>query len=213
MEFVSLRSIIYDILNIIRGAKVGDDEPISERQVESWVHQYRALLLKRDLDKHKDPNPAYIQNINNINLVLDSDKNTYRTSIEIPKPVDLNYGSGITFIGDSYGNQIQLVPESRAPWQKYKKFTMGDTLAYINNNYIYIYNAKALSTIYIRGVFEIPTKVIEANGNIPTYDYPYPIPITLLPDLKSLILKTELGIEYTSMSDNVNDANNVQRQE
>ncbi len=209
MEFVSLRTIIYDLLNIIRGAKIVDDEEISDRQLEMWVNQYRALLLKRDLDKGKDPNPAYIQSIDDVALTLDSDRNLYRTNIDIPKAIDLNYGSGILYVGDIKGNQIQLITESRAVWQKYKRFTQDDTVAFLNGNRIYIYNAKGLKSVYLRGVFEVPSEVTEANGNTPTYDDNYPIPLNMVPTLKEMILQKELGIEYKTESDNTNDSTNI----
>ena len=69
IEFVSLRTIINDLLKIIRGSKISQSEPISERQIEGWVHEYRALLIKRDIDKGKMPNPDYIQEINGLALV------------------------------------------------------------------------------------------------------------------------------------------------
>jgi hypothetical protein len=206
MEFVSLRTIIYDLLNIIRGAKVIDDEEISEKQLELWIHQYRALLLKRDLDKGKDINPAYIQSIDNIELELDSIKGIYRTNIELPKVIDLNYGSGFTFIGDVFGNQIQLVPESRANWQKFKRFTQEDTISFLNSNRLYLVNSKGLTNLYIRGVFEIPTEVTEANNLVPTYDDNYPIPVNMVTILKEMILQKELGIEIKTASDTVNDS-------
>jgi hypothetical protein len=68
MEFVTLNTITTDLLEIVRQAKISRSEPISKRQLEAWVHQYRSLLLKRDLDKGKMPNPDYIQEIPAIEL-------------------------------------------------------------------------------------------------------------------------------------------------
>lgn len=209
MELISLKSIIYDLLNIVRGANVVDDELVSERQIEAWIHQYRADLIKKELDKKKYPNPAYIQNINNVLLEWDSNKESYRTTIDIPKFIDLNYGYTSTFIGDTLGNQIQLVPESRVQWQKYKRFTQEDPLASINNNRIYIENSAGINKIDIRGIFENPIKAVEANGETPTYDMEYPIPANMVVALKKLILKEQFGIELTSPSDINNDASGI----
>ena len=65
---VSLDKIVYDLLLIIRGSNVSQSEPISTRQLEEWAHQYRAVLLRRDLDKNRMPNPDYIQEIPNLAL-------------------------------------------------------------------------------------------------------------------------------------------------
>ena len=61
ITFVTLATITSDLLNIIRGAHISQSEPISKRQVEGWIHQYRAFLLKQDLDKSKMPNPEQFE--------------------------------------------------------------------------------------------------------------------------------------------------------
>lgn len=209
MEFISLRAIIYDILNIIRGSKVTNDEIISERQIETWIHEYRALLLKRDLDKGKYPNPDYIQELTNadgtpLSIVpyTQETRTVYRTSIQIPKTIDFNFKSGITFVGDVEDNQIQLVPESRANWQQYKKYTSKDILAYLKDRYIYLYNPNDLQYIKVRGIFEVPTELPGID-----LDSKYPVPINMVNTLKEMILKLELGIEYSAPNDEQNDAN------
>jgi len=208
MEFVSLRAIIYDLMNIIRGGNVTDDEPISERQLESWIHQYRAVLLKRDIDKGKNINPDYIQEYENsdgsaLSIVPEEQelRTVYRTSVQIPKTIDFNYKSGITFIGDVEGNEIQLVPASRAVWQKHRKYTSKDILAYLKDRYIYLENHNGLQYIRLRGIFELPTEI----GSF-TLDSKYPIPLNMLDPLKQMILKGELGIEYMSPDDDDNNA-------
>lgn len=207
MEFVSLRAIIYDLLNIIRGGKITDDEIISPRQIEAWIHQYRAILLKRDIDKGKYINPDYIQEYLNsdgtpLRIVPEEQetRTVYRTDVQLPKTIDFNYKSGITFIGDVEGNRIQLVPESRVNYQQYNKYTSDDIIAYINNRYIYLHNHNGLQFIKVRGVFEVPTDIPSV-----TLDSKYPIPINMILPLKEMILKQELGIEYAAPNDDVND--------
>lgn len=203
----TLRTIIYDLLNIIRGSEVIDDEPISEKQIENWINQYRALFIKRDLDKDKPANPDYIQNIDDISLTFDSSMDKYRTNVDIPNTINLNNKSGLLFIGDTYGNRIGLVPESRVNWQEHKRFTQDAPLAFLRNKRIYIHNQKVLETVSIRGIFEIPSEAAVANGDTFDYDSVYPLPIDMLPALKREILKGELGIEWKAPSDDTNDAN------
>jgi hypothetical protein len=206
MEFISLKTLVFDLLNIIRGSKPIDDEPISEKQIESWLHQYRAMFLKRDIDKGKMPNPDYVQTIDDISLEYDSTKEMYRSSIDIPNTLDFNHKSGITFVGDKYGNQLQLIPEKRINYQKYNKWTQDDTLAFLSNNRIYLYNSKGLDTFYLRGIFENPIEAAEANGDTYNYDSPYPVPMSMVNGIKKDILKNELGIEWQAPSDEVNNA-------
>jgi hypothetical protein len=223
MVFTTLNSIVSDLLKIIRGSSVSQSETISNRQLEEWVHQYRSLLLKRDLDKGKTPNPDYIQEISAIKLVkedITGDDNSlnlgeyvYRTSVQIPKTIDLNFKSGILYIGTLDDKQIPLVSYQRSQWQEYRTYTNTDRIAYLKNRYIYIKNDNGLSYIKIRGVFEVPSELNSMINPVTTKvcystDSPYPIPNNLLPTLKELILKNELGIMIQSPSDNKNDSNN-----
>jgi len=224
MVVISLNNIIYDLLNIIRGAKITDNEPISPYQIENWVHQYRSLYIKRDIDNKKYPNPDYIQSIECVKLVkqnkagntslVQSEDILYRTDIKIPKGIDFNRKSGITFIGDLEGNRIQLSPEARVKYQEYKKFTGESPLAYIRDQYVYIHNPKGLEYISIRGIFENPVDaatIINPYTNLPSFDYdsPYPIPLDKVYAIKQDILKNELGIQWNAPSDDVNDDSHI----
>ena len=129
-------------MNIVRGSKVTQSETITRRQIEEWVNEYRSLLLKQDLDKGKMPNPDYIQEIPSVKLeVIDKSTGadiksvTYfmRTVLDIPKTIDLNFKSGLTYVGTIDGREIQLVSESRSTWQKYKRYTSSDPLSFLRN--------------------------------------------------------------------------------
>jgi len=220
IKFVTLNTIVTDLLEIIRQAKISRSEPISKRQLEAWVHQYRALLIKRDLDKGKMPNPDYIQEIPAIELeVVDTADggnfatNTYmlKTKLSIPNTLDLNNKSGFMYIGTIDGKELQFIPEGRSKWQQYKRYTQKDSLVFLRNNYLYLLSVTPLKYLTVRGVFEVPTEVSNfVNSNMPTrevgIDDPYPIPINMVPTLKELILKTELNIEMQAPSDKSNDS-------
>ena len=220
MEFVSLNSIVTDLLEIIRQGKISRSEPISKRQLEGWVHQYRALLLKRDLDKGKMPNPDYIQEIPAVELEVvdradgsDINSNSYmlKTKLPLPNTIDLNFKSGFMYIGTIDGKEFQFVPEGRTQWQQYKKYTTNDNLVFLRNNYLYLLSVSPVRWISVRGIFEVPTEVSNfVNPNMPTrssdLDDPYPIPINIIPTLKELLLKGELNIQMKAPSDNANDS-------
>jgi hypothetical protein len=223
IEFVSLNTIIYDLLYVIRDSKVSQSETISTNQIEGWVHQYRALLIKQDLDKGKVTNPDYVQEIQCAKLIVvdkseDSTIKTNRllvkTELKIPKTIDLNFRSGFTYIGTLDGKEIDFVPQSRVRWQKEKYYTQNSPLAYLKNEHIYIDNDHIIEWLCIRGIFELPQEVgnfINPYTNIPefTLDSKYPIPINMLPTLKEMILQKELGIMIKTPSDNKNDSSNI----
>jgi hypothetical protein len=221
IQFVSLDTIIEDILKISRGSKISSSEPISIRQIELWIHQYRSILIKQDLDKGKDPNEDYIQELTCIKLVpefkpgnnslVSTDIKTYRTDLQIPKTIDFNFKSGITSILTLEGEEIQLVEASRSQWQQYKKYTKSDKLAYQKNGYVYIDSQEGLSYITIRGIFEVPTEAHNfvnelTQLNLWDISSPYPIPINMLGTLKDMILKREMNIMLAVPSDNKNDS-------
>ena len=224
MDFITLNTITTDLLNIIRGSDVSNSEAISKRQLEEWVHQYRALLLKQDLDKGKKPNPDYIQEIGNVevthvdvsgdnisSLGVESGNFIYRTSLELPKTIDLNFTSGFTYIGNPLGNEFQFIPEGRSRWQKHKKYTSDDRMCFLRNSRLYIINSDTLQFITIRGIFEVPTEVsrfVNPKTDQPYFnlDSKYPIPANLVPVLKEMILSKELKIESSSRGDASNDS-------
>lgn len=210
IEQVTLNTIITDLLSVIRGSNVTRSEPISKRQLEAWVHQYRALLIKQDMDKGKMPNPDYIQEISDLKLeVVDrtfgtsflSETYLLRTEEEIPKTIDLNFKAGFTYVGTMDGKEIQFVPEGRVTWQQYKKYTKDYNLAFLRNERIYLYNVSPITYITVRGIFEVPTEIDNAD-----LDSPYPIPINIIPTLKEMILKNELGIIAQAPTDITNDS-------
>lgn len=210
---VNLDKIVQDLLLIIRGSKVSQSEVISKRQIEEWIHQYRAVLLKRDIDKEYRINPDYIQEIQGLELEqverdetisIGSDCYVTRSTEQLPKTIDLSNKPGLLFVGTYTGKQMQLVPYSTAYWQKYKKYNSADKLAFLRNGYLYITNNELLQYINIRGVFEHPLELTDFN-NV-DYRSNYPVPVDKVPFIKEMILKQELGIESKSPADDRNDA-------
>jgi hypothetical protein len=224
MEFQSLVNYIRDIVLITRGSVESRSETISDRQVESWIHQYRALLIKQDIDKGKYPNPSYIQEIKGLKLSpVDASeiitkpigKFVLKSNLQVPKTIDLNFSSGITYIGTADGREIQLTPQSRSFWQQFKFYTNNSPLAYLKNQYIYVTNRDVLEYIDIRGVFELPIEVALFNnpttGGIPNFDiksFKYPIPENMIPVLRDMIISKEIARMLSVPSDISNDAKN-----
>lgn len=224
INFTSLNSICNDILHLVRNYNIAQSENISIRQIESWVHQYRSLLIKQDLDKGKYPNPDYIQEIPYLKLIKSdasegravsyNGKYLYRTELQIPKGIDLNYMSGIMFVGSLDGKEISLIPRSRASYQKYKKYTGRDTISWLKNQYLYIQSDEALSAISIRIIAEIPTEIDNMiNSMTVPKEYKtsdkYPIPINMLGTLKDMIFRNEFNFSINQFTDESNDNSNT----
>ena len=220
IQFVTLNTIVTDMMLIIRGAQLTQSEPISKRQLEAWVHEYRAKLIKQDLDKGKLVNSDYIQSLRSLELeevdeaegtTVSTDYQTFRTMLQLPNTIDLNFRAGFTYIGTITGQEIQFSSEAKSRWQEYKKYTGSDSIAYLKDSYIYITNDRDIRYITVRGVFEIPPEVSHLDNpkesvTDVTENSPYPIPINMVPTLKQMILQGELGIEAMAYSDIMNDS-------
>ena len=93
MTFNSLNTIIDDILLIVRDNNISESENLSRIQIEQWIHQYRAYLIKQDLDKGRDINPEYVQTIGPLHISKVSrcgvpNGFNYISDDELPKFID-----------------------------------------------------------------------------------------------------------------------------
>lgn len=203
MTFVNLDAITEDLLRIVRGSEISDDEPISKRQLEHWVHTYRALLIKRDLEKKRIVSPEYMQEITGISVTETSPgSGLYSTDIVIPNVIYRKNDSGYVWIG-SATEQYQLIPSIRAEYQGCKKYTSDYPYVYLIQDTLYTNRS---DDMVIRGLFDDPMEAAAINNSsISTRDR-YPIPASMIPTLKEMILGKELNIEYRSPSDEENNA-------
>jgi len=214
MKYTTLNTIVNDLLLIVRGSKIASSEIISKRQIEDWVHQYRAILIARHVDKNNYTNPDFIQEIPKLALELTDlgGEFFYSSVLNLPKTINRDVKSGYTWIGTSDGKELQLVPQHRAFWQQYKKYTPNDNICFLKDNKLYFKsNGIPISYITVRGIFENPMEVgrfINPETSLPytTLDSPYPIPVTMLEGLKQMILSKELKIEVSAPSDSKNDS-------
>ena len=212
----TLKTIIDDIMLILRQNNISESEQISEIQIESWIHQYRSMLIKQDIDKNRDINPDYIQEITAIPLDIvdrhgssefEGGDKILVTSIDIPKSIDFHFKSGIVSVSDLFGNEIQLMGEKRSNMQKYRKYTFYNYSAFRKGDRIYINGPGDIQAVNIRGIFENPT-------DISSYDIEndiYPIPSNMIPVLKELIFSKEFKLNLITDKENnsTDDTQNI----
>lgn len=198
----TLNEIAMDLINAVRGGRSSDDEHISVQQAYWLVHQYRARLIKQELDKGLEINNSFEQTIE-CEVLLEVDRSSCpavlvgctvkRTTNEIPHFVRTKKGDAISFIGSiDQQADIQIVTPHAARWNKYNTYTSKRPKAYQIGKYIYVDDQCGLERISIRGVFEDPTE-LETFGCYDA-DSEYPMPADLIPVLISEILRLEFGI-------------------
>ena len=203
---MSLNNIIDDILLIVRNNNLSESEHLSRIQIEMWIAQYRSILIRQDLDKGRDINPMYIQTMPCIHLdKVDTvaGKIEYKSNIELPKLIDFHFRTGLVYVKDMYGNLIQLGHETKMKYQRYRKYTCGDYIAYIKNNSLYIEGSdNQLEWVEIGIIAENPADLNECFDP----DSEYPVPAHMIPVIKDMIFSKELNIMHQMPSDETNNS-------
>lgn len=203
---MTLNELVDNILLIARNSNITESEHLSRIQIEKWIIAYRAMLIKQDIDKGRDINELYLTTIEPIHLdVVETvpGKIVYVGDRELPKLIDFNYKTGVVNVRDMYGNLIQIGNYTKAKYQKYRKTTCKDYIAWVKNNKIYVEgDENELEYISIDVIAEDPTELVDCFD--PNADFP--IPEAMIPRITSMILERELRVLVTMPSDTTNDS-------
>lgn len=214
MKLFSLNSLIDDILLIIRNNNISESEDLSRAQIELWIHQYRAKLIKQSVDKgYEIPEQCYqvispivlrkeaVNNVDSINL-NDSVPSWlfFYVSTDIPKPIQFHTFDGIVSVTDLYDDTIQRMSKTRRHYHWFRKYTSQEYTYYYIPNKIYVQGKDGIRYIKVTGVFEDPT---EAGLNA---DDSYPVAADMIPTIKQMIFDSEIKVMLNRPSDDINDA-------
>ena len=200
MIFNSLNTIIDDILLEYRNSNITESEQLSRLQVEQWIHNYRAILIKQDIDKGRDVNPAYTQTIS---IPVTGSNGKYVATNELPKLLDFHFRTGIVSIRDNSGRLIQLGSRLKSELQPDRQYAINDPIAYISNNIIHINNSSTgITSIEVDAILEDPTTI--SNNYDPNSSYP--VSANMIPTIKDLIFTKELYIMPQEIVDTTNDS-------
>lgn len=220
MNMFSLRTIIDDILLIVRNNNISESEDLSRAQIASWVLQYKAALIKARKDKEdqadnegSDDNSLteMLKEIGplSVDWETDADGNpTYRKKTVEPIPSILDKDRRYLFcVHDIYHMPIQYMSEERKYFHRFRKYTFGEiTYEYeidkdgkewlifhgIDLNY--------LNKVWIEGLFSDTDENGEADEDNVT------IPGWMIPDIKANIMKNELSFMLQRISDDDNNS-------
>ena len=217
---MTLDEITYNLLNLIRGGRLHQDEHITADQIKFNIKHYRAMFIRRDYATHGFNSRHVEQDLGCLDLIkVDASKccnlpktgcHVYRTVKKIPKTVRYNFEEALSYVGDVSGvGTIPFVPSNTIQWLPYDKYTKGKYKAYMIEDYLYIYNADGLDSINVRGVFEDPADVAAFDcGATTCYDDSatrFPIPMDMIERINTGILSKELSLLSGSFTDTVND--------
>ena len=204
---MKLNELVDDVLLEARNSNITESEKLSRRQIELWIKTYRAFLIKQDIDKGRTINPLYTQTIKmHLSKVInEGDHYNYISDEELPTLIDFNNSPGIVSVKDMHGNLIQFGSETKRKFQRYRKYTCNDYIAYRKDNRVCVENqTNALEYILVEVIAEDPTELVMCYD--PNEDE-YPMPSAMWATAKQLIFTRDIPILLQVPSDTTNDSN------
>ena len=213
MKMFSLRTIIDDILLIVRNNNISESEDLSRAQIASWVIQYRAYLAKKQAEQDEqtgdDTEPSYTINSTTIGpLELEDWNNSAeddccgymfkKTKEKVLTTEDSE--SDITSVYDQNYCPIQYMYNQRKHFHRFRRYTYNEPTCWFDNGYIYIEgsNLDNIESIYITGNID-PEGYANGEDDVT-------IPGWMIPDIKKAIMTNELAFMLKRPSDDSNNS-------
>lgn len=218
MKMFSLRTIIDDLMLLVRNNNISESEDLSRAQIAVWVMQYRAALAKQqneaDKDKHSDEGvdsgslecfhktygPLKLEEVESLDGTTLFRR---RTVDKIPSLLD-DAAYNLHSVFDQHGCIIQLMDEHRRHYHSFRKYTFGELTAWYENGYVYVQGTNdcgKLKYIWIDGLFDSSS---ELDEDIDEDDIQ--VPGWMIPEIKKRIMANELAFMLGRISDDDNNS-------
>ena len=205
----TIKEIVYDLKNIIRGGLQSDDEMISDRQIEFQVDSLRAQFIRQDINKRRSISDNIKQVIHCLDVApvsgttcgLSNDMNIMRYKKKITNPIETSHNDLITAIGPTgiLSTNFHMIPYNRAPWAGNNRYTKRMTFAFLLDNFVYITGPESdmLDTIKVEGVWQTPRDIeyYTKSDGTPCYDAEtdeYPLSTSMLDLIKQNMIAINL---------------------
>ena len=205
---MTLNELCDDVLLEARNNNIAESEKLSKRQIELWIKSYRSMLIKQKLDKKENLDDMFTQTIRMQVNKIENDPGhfEYIGDKELPTLLDTKWFTGLIQVKDAYGNIIQIGSETKMKFQKYRKYTCKDYIAYKKGTKVYVEgDANTLEYIDVKVLAEDPTE--DKLCYDPDKDE-YPLPSYMWPTIKDLIFSKDfytLSMQRSDMTNNTND--------
>ena len=202
---MTLNELVDDIMLEARNNNIAESEKLSRRQVELWVKSYRAMLIKQKIDKKEPLDEMFKQTIRMHLDKIEEDPGhiEYVGDKELPTLLNTKWITGLVTVKDAYGNVIQMGTETKMKFQKYRKYTCKDYIAYRKGKKVYVQgDSNQLEYIDVEVIAEDPTEgVLCYNPDVDDY----PLPAYMWPTVKDLIFDKDLSVMIRQQSDITNN--------
>ena len=188
-----------------RNNNIAESEKLSRRQIELWIRSYRAMLIKQKLDKKEPLDDMFTQTIRMHVDKIENDPGhiEYIGDQELPTLLNTKNFTGLLQVKDVYGHIIQIGSETKMKFQKYRKYTCKDYIAYKKGTRVYVEGGpNELEYIDVKVIAEDPTENKLCYN--PDKD-DYPIPVYMWPTIKNMIFDSDIYTMSQQPSDNTNN--------
>lgn len=211
MKTFSLRTVIDDLLLLVRNNNISESEDLSRAQLAAWILSYRNTLIRKEKQKKQndDGADAYLEELaedigplelEEVESKDDTPLFTRQTKEELPNLFD-NDPDNIISVTDQTGCVIQMMHGQRRHYHYFRKYTF--------NELTWDYDGKR---ILIQGDQDFgELKYINVRAILDDADYDgneedIKIPAWMIPDIKTNILKNELSFMIKMPSDDDNNS-------
>ena len=228
MAKISLKSLIDDILLLIRNNNISESEDLSRHQIHQWIKAYKNQIWREERYRRKMEakqnqllwddleDDTFVKRVEIGPLLLEDVPSnseiptfTKRTVDEIPDVLDNNKDS-ILAIHDQQGEVIQYMDHVRRHYNYWRKYTFGEMTAhYKDDGHIYVQglvDTNDLRYIYVLYLLEVKDDTAEGDDENDPDEDEIMIPAWLVPLIKDRILKNEIAFMLNRPSDDSNNA-------
>jgi hypothetical protein len=205
----TIKEIVYDLKNIIRGGLQSDDEMISDRQIEFQVNSLRAQYIRQDVNKRRSISDNIkqvihcleVEPISGTTCGLSNDIMIVRSKEKVPNAIETSHQDLITAIGPTgiLSTNFHMIPYNRAPWAGNNRYTKRMTFAFLLDSFVYITGPEAemLEQIKVEGVWQNPRDIEKYTMEDGTLSYDaeteeYPLSTSMLDLIKQGMLAQNL---------------------
>ena len=209
----TLRTLVDDILLIVRNNNISESEDISRAQIIAWVLHYKAALTKEDKDKKEkeDSGDDFVdegltKTVGPLQLeVVGSYDNTplfLRKTVEELADLFEKDPANIVAVFDQEGCPIQPMHKLRRHFHWNRKYTGRDLTYYYENGRVFVQgniDMGLLGYVWVKYIADESEdeNVDEDDVNIPGW---------MIPEIKNRIFKNELAFMVRMPSDDDNNA-------
>lgn len=212
MNMFSLRTVVDDILLIVRNNNVSESEDLSRDQIASWVAQYKANLFKKQKDEAEQSGieadddslqstigPLELEDVIDENSGQPSLVHKKKTKVRLPELLGGSKDCVVSVDGRT-GCPIQQMDEKRRHFHYFRRYTFAEPTYYYEDRYLYIEgeNIDDIKAITLTGVF------VE-NPNATSEDEVY-IPGWMIPEIKKAVMTNDLSFMLKRPSDDSNNS-------